>query len=252
MKLSTLVQKLQTEWDRRKGHNASYSLRSLARDVGAPVSTLSRVLRGQREPGSALLHAIELFLEQPPAGNESNEPAAAKSKRGRVKITGLKDSDLFPLENLLDFVILGLGARKDRSQNIATIAAMLAVTPSEIEQSLTRLKNAGLLRLNLKGEWRVSPDKLFSYSPTSEDRLRFHKQAAARVLAFLSETKPSEIGDFHSATIELSKSGLAEAQNILKDALQKILRESKRNVGKADETYVLHMGLAPYRGKGKA
>ncbi|MGZ3745393.1 MAG: TIGR02147 family protein [Pseudobdellovibrionaceae bacterium] len=225
----------------RRAANASYSLRSYARDLKVSPSTLSEVLNGKKGLSPRLANIIAINLRLPDWEQRyfcdlvSKEHAKSPRIRAEAKkrleerkqenhIRVLNQRAMKSLTSWVDLAILELTYMKNFEGEISWISKKLQVPGPVVASSIKRLTEAGLLEIDIKtGRWLdVSP--LFSSTDgvPNESIRNFHKT----VLNFA--LKKLESPDLQSRTIKsvifsVAADKIPIAQQILNDAITQLV-----------------------------
>jgi uncharacterized protein (TIGR02147 family) len=221
--------------------NASYSMRSFARDLGIPPSTLSEVLNGKKgiSPKRSSMIAkglrlpewqVQLFCDLV-AKEHAKSPKLRQEAKLRLKnrnqenrLRQLNQTALKALTSWIDLAILELTYLKDFKPVASWIAKKIGAEPQFVAESMERLKAANLIEVNQKtGVWTdISP--LFSSTDgiPNESIRRFH------LTVLQLAQKKLENPDVQSRTVKsvifsISKLNIPKAKFILDEAISKIV-----------------------------
>ncbi|WP_413584377.1 TIGR02147 family protein [Bdellovibrio sp. HCB274] len=237
----------------RTAANASYSLRSYARDLKVSPSTLSEVLNGKKGLSPKLASSIAQNLKlpdweknyfcdlvtkdhakSPRIRSEAKRRLEERKKENHVHI--LNQRALKALTSWVDLAILELTYMPDFESSNSWIANKLQVPVTVISSSLTRLIEAGLLEINKDtGRWSdVSP--LFSSTDgiPNESIRNFHKTVLNLALKKL-ESPDVKSRTVKSVIFSVSSENVPKAQQILNDAIAQLVSLADNSDQQRDE-----------------
>ncbi len=122
---------LQSEFERRKGANPRYSLRSFARLLAVDHSTLSQILRGKRRLTSRVVETLGR----------------------RLRLTSAAIAEYCALEN--DAAVLASLRRTGFQASSRWIAVRLGIPIDAVNVALQRLLRTGMLAMPSRGTWEA-------------------------------------------------------------------------------------------------
>jgi len=150
-------QRLQREFDERRGKNARYSLRSFAAHLGADHSTLSQVLRGRRRAPAAHIRAwakkLGLTREETAAyiaAEQLPDPLLA-ARESQVRHWTAEAMEV--IGSRTHWQIWSLSHEPQFRNDCRWIAARIGVTVDEVQVAFTRLLRLGVMATGAAGEW---------------------------------------------------------------------------------------------------
>jgi|SRR3954453_8638469 len=120
---------LQAEFERRRGANRRYSLRSFARDLSVDHSTLSQILRGRRRLTGRTVRAVGRKLRLP-------APEIA---------------ELCALEN--ESAVLAALDRPNFQADSRWVASMIGIPLDEVNVTLQRLLRKRIVAMTTRARW---------------------------------------------------------------------------------------------------
>lgn len=244
MKNDPLIEILNKELIRRKAKNGSYSLRSFSRDLGLDASNLSKILKYQAHLGPSLRQRIGQQL-----GFENEEIQALLKPNTYEKTTDEHyqnhSLDVFKIvAEWQHYALLEYFKLKKASTNSAVIAKHFGLTKKEIEESLKRLIDVGLLQKSNHG-YRPTEDSSSSILNVATSSA--HKQQQTQILEgaihALKEV-PIEERSQSSMTVAIDSKKLSEAKELIKTFrrdLGRLLSKSKE----LDSVYQISISLYP-------
>lgn len=226
--------------DRTMG-NPSYSMRSFARDLEIPPSTLSEVLNGKKgisvERSKALAvklrlpnWQVDLFCDlvakehakSPKLRSEAKDRLRNIAQENQVQIINQKA--LSALASWVDLAILEMTYLDEFNPKSEWIASRLSVPEATVIKSFARLKVAKLIEVDSKtGKWiDVSP--LFSTTDgvASESIRDFHRSVLNLGLKKLENTDV-KARTVKSVVFSISKDNISKAQAIMDKAIAEIV-----------------------------
>jgi len=120
---------LQAEFERRRGTNPRYSLRSFARDLSLDHSTLSQILRGRRRLTGRTVRAL---------GRRLRLPAADVA-------------ELCALEN--ESAVLSVLDRRNFQADSRWVASMIGIPLDEVNVTLQLLLRKRIVAMTARARW---------------------------------------------------------------------------------------------------
>lgn len=154
---------LQTEFERRKLGNSSYSLRAYARDLGLSAPRLSQIM--SKKSGLSVENAQEIaaklkldadrikwFCDSAGAAHARNAKEKAEYtkritqyKREAKKFSEINLEYFKVIEDWFHFAILELTYLQDFENSEAWMAKKISITKAEVKVAVERMKKLGLL-----------------------------------------------------------------------------------------------------------
>jgi len=120
---------LQSEFDRRRGTNRRYSLRSFARDLAVDHSTLSQILRGRRRLTGRTVRAFGR----------------------RLRLPAPEIAELCALEN--ESAVLAVLDRQNFQTDSRWVASMAGIPLDEVNVTLQRLLRKRMVTMTARTRW---------------------------------------------------------------------------------------------------
>lgn len=207
---------LQEELLRRCRDNPGYSLRSFATTLQVSPSSLSRMLRGEREISTEMKSRLGKRLGIPPHRlEELPTDASAKNKSPHLPGNNFKQlaADTFAvMSDWYHYAILELTNLKNFESTSQWVAKTLGITVSEVNVAMERLQRLGLLKVTKSGRWINSSG---SHTNVSGDlsgsaHRTLQRQVLQLAMRALDEI-PIERRDQSSMTMSLNEKRLPEA-----------------------------------------
>ncbi|MBX9769465.1 MAG: TIGR02147 family protein [Bdellovibrionales bacterium] len=215
---------LTRELQHRMRMNSRYSLRAFARDLGVDPSHLSKLLRGHKP---ITLHFIEeasglLKLTEDERNYYRDLHLAAKSYAlAEVRTYAQLSQDVFEIvADWQNFAILELMKVSAFKPEATWIAQRLRVPVSEVEESISRLKRSGLLKVDEHGVWTDTSQGFSTHilgpNVSSVAHRRAQKEILEMAAVALQET-PIEKRDQSSMMMATSFEKLKKAKEMIRD-----------------------------------
>jgi len=120
---------LQAEFERRRGTNPRYSLRSFARDLSLDHSTLSQILRGRRRLTGRTVRALGR----------------------RLRLSAADVAELCALEN--ESAVLSVLDRRNFQADSRWVASMIGIPLDEVNVTLQRLLRKRIVAMTARARW---------------------------------------------------------------------------------------------------
>lgn len=222
---------LQDEFDRRRDRNASYSLRSFARDVGLSPGSVSKILSGQQ--GLSLLaakkvaKALDLSQIETKLFCVAVESQHARSKLGRERAQkellteGVRSADLSIdyFKTIADWyypAILELPEVKGFQSNPVWIAERLGISETVAKDAIQRLLKLELLEESKSGKLKKSSGYLKTPSDIPSRSFRNHHAQLLKKAEEALETQTVTQRDFSAVTFSMNTEDMHWAKTELK------------------------------------
>jgi hypothetical protein len=126
------------------------SLRAVARDLGVPAPTLSRILSGRRKLTEAMKRRLILAVAKDPGERRRLLEVAFVRPEGRARrptrYRKLSPQELKQLGNWHFLAVADALGIRPRLRSVGQIAEVCGLSLSEVEECLTRMKNLSLVR----------------------------------------------------------------------------------------------------------
>jgi uncharacterized protein (TIGR02147 family) len=227
-------------FEQRVRANPSYSMRSLARDLGMAPSSLSEVLRGRKglspRRAASIAKALKLpdwqasyfqnlVIKAHSRSHLNREKAAREIQKinRKNKLENLKKQTIDLLTSVQDMAVLESIRLKDFDGSEEWFSQKLSLNSEQLKTSIERLQKVGLLKVHSQTYWEdLQPFFSTTDGIPSESLRSFHKQvlklAEEKLLKDGTSTKTIK-----SVIFSLHQSQLQEAKHILNDAIVKIV-----------------------------
>lgn len=251
---------LQTEFERRKLSNSSYSLRAYARDLGLSAPRLSQIMT--KKSGLSVENAQEIasklkldedrskwFCDS--AGASSSRSAKEKAeftkkitqyKREAKKFSEINLEYFKVIEDWFHFAILELTYLESFENSEAWMAGILGITRAEVKVAVDRMKKLGLLT---EKDGKLIDTFKFLATPSdvpSTALKKFNAQLMKKATEALHEQSVEE-REISSNIFSVDKSKVPE----FKDRIREFRRDMERFASEAkDKTSVYCLGLQFY------
>lgn len=244
-------QLLQKELVTRIAKNPSYSLRSFARTLFIEPSSLSRILRGERNLTRSMLHRLANRLEMNPETIEKYEaqhfkdpkpPTLTKEPR---RFEALSEAQFHVFSHWYCYAILELTRLSDFDSAPRAIAKRLGISVNQVNFAIERMIEVGMLKVSEEGKLAVDTTNrtTTNRADTSAALRKYQRQILEKAMAVLALV-PYEARDQTGMTMAISKARLKEAKN----KIQKFRRELSEYLEadpKKDAVYHLSISLFP-------
>ena len=150
-------QRLQREFDTRRGVNARYSLRAFARFLGVDHATLAQILRGTR---GIPQQRVRAWAERLGIGTEETDvycaaaelPEAAVAER-QERVRHRTAEAVSIINEPVHWQIVQLCRSSDFTPDTRWLAARAGVSTDRVNLALTRLLRLGLLKIHSAQQW---------------------------------------------------------------------------------------------------
>lgn len=216
-------------------------MRSFARDLGVPSSTLSEVLSGKKgiSPRRALQFAKLLRLPEWQSQlfcdlvTQDHAKSPADRRAAKIRISERKQENSLRLINhtamraltsWVDLAILELTYLPEFKPAASWISKKIDASETSVTDSISRLKTAGLLSCDESTNKWIDASPLFSTTDgiPSEAIRKFHRSVLNLTIKKL-DTADIEKRTVKTAVISLSKDRVPRAKKILDEAIAKIV-----------------------------
>jgi DNA-binding MarR family transcriptional regulator len=240
--------------------NPSYSLRALARDLNISPSSLSEILKGKYLPSGKTISrvAMRLNLSQATIDQLMRDATTSADAPHCYEYDRSQFSLISQWYYLAIMALMEQGLFIDEASKVSDA---LGIPKSEATKAIAQLCEMDLIRQDLEGRLTTRFQTSFVPDGTAPHQMReFHFQVLAMAKEALKYVPRSE-RFFETRFVHLSEEGFNEAQEILREAGQKIDQLNSKyanptkvcNIswqlfpanGKMRETYAHKNGVAP-------
>jgi uncharacterized protein (TIGR02147 family) len=220
---------LDEEFKKRKLKNKSYTLRSFARDIKVDASTLSKILKGERNP--SIKNAIKILSKLNVNNHQIYELLSTQLNlkdsiaNAQFIYTFLPEISEELNSSWLCYAILSLFEHKDFESSVKWISKKLQSDSKKVSRILDLLEASQLIDRKAKN-WKVKDIKLTTSPGTQQKAIRnVHMEYIQQAATYL-ENLPSNTGkpsnqmrehDFSGITMTISKKRLYEAFDLIRD-----------------------------------
>ncbi len=241
---------LQSELVLRCQKNPQYSLRSFAKLLGVEPSSLSRILRGQRNLTRTMLYRLAMRLDMDSKQIEQfetqhfSEPLPSREPKEKRVFRPLSESH-FHISEWYCYALLELTRLEDFDPRPKSIAKRLGISVSQANIAIERLTEAGMIKVGPQG--KIEEDTENRTTTLFQNTTEALKKAQRDLLAKASEAMDSvdfEKRDQSSMTMAISQSKIRQA----KLKIQKFRRELSQYLEadpRKDAVYHLSISLFP-------
>lgn len=224
------IRRIKEELSLRQRHNAHYSLRAFARDIGVHPATLSQIMKGKRPlPFKDSVSVIE-NLRLGPKDRTLFMESLMKVKTSLDDIKINDNSERFMLDESYYkviseweyYAVLDLFDLDGFECTHEQISRRLGITENRAEVVVENLKICGLLIEEENGRLVKAYANVRTTEDISSQALRVaHKEALQMGMNKLDEIEV-ELRDFSLATVAIDLEKLPEAKTIIREFRQKM------------------------------
>ena len=255
--------------DRQIRRNPGYSLRALARAVGASPSYMSRVLAGKRPISGPRLESVmralsiddstrallERSILQETANRKTHARAALDELLSRKPEAAAPSIENYEERALSEFnaldpwyriAITELTTCTDFESSSSEIAKRLGLTEKQVQDSLEDLARSGILK-KVDGRWTKTSIKMRFPTTRSHPAIRRHQQRMMEraIQHLMTETsdRAFDARTISSITLAANPRNLKKARKLLTEALYEVTELLTQ--GDCTEVYQLNLQLFP-------
>jgi len=248
-----IVNKLNSEFERRKEINPRYSLRAYARSLSLDVSVLSRILANKTKMTSKVLFKISVPLSLTPEEYQIYESEILQHNKKRssdkhnMGLHHLQVEEIKIIQDWYHYVILELTNLKDFEPSAEWISKRLSITELEAQLALERLVKLNLLIQNENGEFIAKPGPMTEFQEnftTIALRIR-QKQVLLRAIEAMDLIGFHE-RDQSAVTIALDTDLIPEVKEKIKNFRRSLANFiDKKSINKT-RVYEISISLFPW------
>jgi uncharacterized protein (TIGR02147 family) len=244
-----MVKYLQQEYLDRCRKNEQYSLRSFARSLNTPVSTLSEILNERRPLSTRLRNKFGTALGLPP---ETIQKYKAKDHGNKQVVTQEEEFSQLALDSFYiisdwyHYGVLQLMRTKDFLNDPIWIARRLGIKVLEANLALARLKRVGILEETTEGKLIDVTNGSTTHLKnnfTSDELRNFQIKAIEKAIGAMRSV-PVTKRDNTSMTMAISKKAIPFAKEEIKK-FRRSLTKKLEGYAEPDEVYQLAISLTP-------
>ena len=246
---------LKDELAARISSNSRYSLRSFAKQMNIPASTLSELLSRKKQMTMGLVAKIadglkmseheaaylRLLVQLETESDEIRKEELQKRAAQYSSVSQAKSLNLEMFRVIADwYCIVILESLELSNLSEKQLVKQLGISRFEYKMAIERLEKLELIQKNSLGQYEKTKSDLLAESQIPNSALRkFHQQMLQKAILAVEEQTPKEkvIG---SETLTISKSQVKEASKIIEECFQKISLLSKKTRSKEA---VYHLGI---------
>lgn len=254
------VKFLTEQYLQRRERNASYSLRSFARDVGVSATALSRILNGQRiityRQMSRVLSALNvpeelaqkiitgIILKAGKTAKVSKvlrHSFTQKATEASYEVKYYSIDRFKMISQWYHFAILEMTYLKDFESDALWISKKLDISLIETKDAIDRLLNLGFLHRSATGILSKTDSRLFIDAKKAEPEIRkYETTMLAKATAQLDKTDDAsyQMRLINSITFPTSPACVPELKKAIYEFQKKLLTMIRQN----EYTQVYHFG----------
>lgn len=224
-----IVERMRAVLSERREKNPRYGLRALARQLGVPAPTLSRILAGRRGLSLAMARKIVRGLTDH-AGEQRRllKSFALEPKKGTAKPTRYRYLSLGELAKLNHWghsAILEVLRGEQGIRAIPTIARATGLTEAEAGKCLKDLEELKLVHRSIKRGWTTKGHHLSSIRWEGEAPWRsIHRGYAERAVKYL-ENYEREQASVQGITFLVAEGRIDEARERIREFAEELADE---------------------------
>lgn len=236
---------LARDYEDSKKRNSKFSIRSYARYLGLPASTLSQVLRGKSFIRAQ--RAAEIVLKFKIKSTEKNYI---------LNLIGLptepvkrRDIGQTHYRLLTDWVYLGVLYFFELDipdKSIKSLAKRLCVQEEKIAQVIQILQDNKLLIKTKDGQWQISTDQLNTSDDITDEHIRQHHKMNLKLAERILDALPVENRDYTSYTFTTNSSQYAVIKKEIRKFYENISALTEHLPDK-DEVYRISIQFHPLK-----
>jgi uncharacterized protein (TIGR02147 family) len=215
-----LIKLLRTEFDNACVRNPNYSLRSFARTLKIPVSSLSEIMNGKypisRKRGRQILEAFQIpdpvFQNLLKQLERKNMLGNFQSERQYIEF----DQDQYCLLSEWHYLaIISLTELNDFQDAPEWIAERLSISLAKAEEAIERMVRLGVLEVSSSGIKSTGRQlKTISHIPNAAIKMG-HSESLDLARKSLEKT-PIDLCNFSSMTMAIDPAKVPEAEELIK------------------------------------
>jgi uncharacterized protein (TIGR02147 family) len=244
---------LQGEYARRCRKNQRYNLSAFARFLEMDISTLAKILKGQRVARGRLIHRIGLKLGLSPTQLEEftqASPRANSKSKIEMQLPEYRQVTLDTFQMISDwyhYALLELILHPQFRPDIAWIARTLKISPTEVQIAAERLVRLKMMEITPDGKWL---DRSGGFTTTLGNHFttsafkNLQRQVLKKAADAMDEV-PFEKRSQTSTTMIVHPERIPEAKKMIVEFQRKL----NRFLGEGERTAtaeVYHLGLSLY------
>lgn len=256
---------LRDSWEEKRKKNPSFSLRSWAKQLGmASHAPLNLMLNGKRTISKkhipALIQSLGLasreglYLETLIEYNQSK--TAAEKQMYFSRLRDLAPTEPLQAEEIESFKFLGdpihclileMTQLRDFRPDPKWIQSRLRMssTSKQIEEAIERLLNLGLLQKDSKRGYKKTHRFLSSRPDIADLGSQAYHRAVSALAAELVSEIPITDREYNGYTTCIRRESLPRAKKLLREFVQKFLKEVEIAPGEGEDTYQLNLQFFP-------
>ena len=231
----------------KKERNSSYSLRAYAKLLEVDQSTLTKVMKGQRQFAS---ETRERLIKKLAANVAEARDLHAEIERRHGNFVAIEDEVTEMIANWHYWGILELLKLPDFRHTLQDVSERLGIRLEVAEAALAKLESLGFLRVEGAKFILLNPSSSWA---TTEKTTAARKQLQRSFLQKSQEALeeiPFELRDHSSITIAIDVNRMTEFKEKLTDMRREFGRFAQKT-GTLDDVYTLTMSLFPLSKRNK-
>lgn len=251
---STIKERIQTEFEKRKKINSSYSLRALARDLEINHSLLSRIISSkiqmtpkifERISGPLKLSVEEVVLYKKEI--DLRKSVQSKEKVAPSSFRQLSIEEFQMIQEWYNLAVLELVNLDGFQANDAWISKKLKISELEAKMALERLTSMDLLQKHANGSYSKVSAQLSVMNPefTAIAMRERQKSSLLRAMDAL-ENLPIHARDNSSLTLCIDSALLPDIKEKIKKMRRSLANYIVQKSKKKDHVYELTIAFFPW------
>ncbi len=251
MEQAYYLKKLKEDFSKRQRGNAAYSLRSYARDLGLPPSTLSQVLLGKRplplKNSNRVVEKIRLNAKERTLFIDSlgkKHITLDQIKIGHGDDRFILDETYFQIiaewEHYAALILFDCG---DFDRTTVSIQKRLGITKVRAEVVVENLLKYGMLSIDEDGLLVRTHSRFRTTEDVASHALRTSHRETLEIAQTKLEEVAVELRDFSSLMVAIDLDKLPEAKIVIREFRQKMSELLK--TGKRSEIFQLAIQFYP-------
>ena len=257
-----LRQRLIAQLEKSKSANASFSLRSFARLLDVPHSSLSQFLAGKRDFSTTTMRAIVEKMTQNPEERkdlleainhkqiEALQAKSRKSSTSKYESRTLTPEEFNSIDEWYVYAVRTVLSLSHATSDVSWIANELGISELDVEKSLRTLFKLGLIEISAKGKIQrtkkhlKTPDTIKKKNDIIPILRKIHEQHLKHALHSLHSHDASQ-RDITWMNIPTNPARLGQARELIRKCQDDIL--ALLEDGETSVLYRLTVQLCPIK-----
>ncbi len=238
-----IIQFLETEYEQKRSINPRYSMSAFAKWLELPVSSLHRIMKGERKVSAKLIEQIKLKFKLDE--KQFKKILGLEHEKASIENFLQLEEDQFKLiSEWFHFAIYSLTLHQNFKNDHNWIAKQLGLRKYQVDEAIKRMMNLGMLEIGKNGKYQAAKGNVNVSKPNANSIKKHQLSLLEKAYKSVSQSK-YEHRAHSTLTLAVNRKGMdlvRQKMDNFKAELEEIINT---NFPEKDDVYHLTMSYFP-------